>query len=87
MTDSRFVLKVAQSTSAGAIEEFLRATLCAPRGTLQKERACNLLLLRERLLVWASFRFGGEMRKGRGATRLDIARFVRDRGGRLFRGD
>ena len=83
----RFVPSAARSAAADATEALLRATLRAERGTLAETRAWKLLLLRERLLFWAPLRLGAEGRKGRGADRLDLARLVRERAGRLLRGD
>ena len=83
----RYVPKAARSTSADATEELLRATLRAPRGTLQEERAWKFLLLRERLLFWAPLRLGGRRRQGRGADRQDSDRLVRECAARLLNGD
>ena len=83
----RFVPKAARTTVADATEELLRITLRAERSTLNEVRAWKLLLLRERLLFWAPLRLGEGRRRGRGADLLDLARLVRERVGRLLRGD
>ena len=78
---------VCAESRADTTEEFLRITLRAGRNSLNEVRAWKLLLLRERLLFWAPLRLGGDTHRGRGADRLDLARLVRERAGRLLRGD
>ena len=49
----RFVPKAARTSAGDGIEELLRATLRAERGTLDEVRAWKVLLLQDRLLLWA----------------------------------
>jgi hypothetical protein len=80
----------ARHAAADATKELCAAVLRAPERSLNETRAWKLLLLRERLLFFAPLNLpAGSRSEGRRADpeRLDLARLVRERVGRLLRGD
>ena len=85
----RYVPGGARAALAQATEEVCRAVLHAPEGTVHEERAWKLLMLRERLLLYAPLRLSQRRprRSASDAAPPDKARLVRERAGAFIRGE
>ncbi len=83
----RFVPGGAKGAVAQASEALCEAVLRAHPETQDAERAWKLLVLRERLLLFAPLRHGRNARREARATPADRARLVRERVALLERGE
>ena len=80
----RVVPRAARTMVASVSEDILAAVLRADRGSAAETRAWKLLPLRERLLFWAPLNLNEGRRTYRETERIDLARLVRTRVGRLL---